>query len=102
MLEMLEMIGEEGNMALNIKVLGPGCSKCRLLKQHVHEALTLLEQELPELEATLLAVTDYQEIMQYPVLSTPALVVNERVLCAGRVPLTKEILGWLRAAAQAG
>ena len=89
-------------MVLNIKVLGPGCSKCQLLKQHVHEALTLLEEELPELEATLLAVTDYQEIMQDPVLSTPALVVNERVLSSGRVPLTQEIVGWLRAAAQAG
>lgn len=89
-------------MVLNIKVLGSGCPKCRLLKQHVHEALAVLEEELPELEATLLAVTDYQEIMQYPVLSTPALVVNERVLSSGRVPLTQEIVGWLRAAAQAG
>jgi hypothetical protein len=40
-------------------------------------------------------VTDYAAIMQYPILSTPGLVVNEQVVCSGRVPREAEITTWL-------
>lgn len=86
-------------MTLTIKVLGNNCSRCQVVEQHVHAALALLEKEAQQLEAMVIKVTDFDQISQYPVLSTPALVVNEQVLASGRIPSTKEIANWLRAMA---
>jgi hypothetical protein len=62
------------------------------------EALEMLNEERPNLEATLQHVTNFNEIMEYDILSTPGLVVNEEVVCAGRVPRINEVVSWLRAA----
>lgn len=83
---------------LNIKVLGPGCEACDWLEQQTVAALETLADEDPSLEATIQHVEDYREIMRYPVMFTPALVVNEKVVCAGRIPPVDEIVGWLREA----
>lgn len=83
---------------LNIKVLGPGCAKCYSLERAAAAALEAMLNENPDLEATLEHIEDMLEIEQYPVLFTPALVVNEKVLCAGRVPKKEEIIAWYRAA----
>ena len=72
---------------LTVKVLGPGCSNCKRLEQVTRQAL--------EAEATLVKVTDYAKIMQYPIMSTPALAVNEKGVVAGRVPSQAEITTWL-------
>lgn len=82
---------------LNIKVLGPGCAKCYSLERAAAAALEDMLNENPDLEATLEHIEDMLEIEQYPVLFTPALVVNEKVLCAGRVPKKEEIIAWYRA-----
>jgi small redox-active disulfide protein 2 len=83
---------------LNIKVLGPGCPNCRRVEQRAAAALEALAEEIPSLEATIQHVTDYDEIMEYPIMSTPGLVVNEQLVCAGRVPTVDEVAGWLREA----
>lgn len=83
---------------LNIKILGPGCRNCYLLEQITVEALEGLAKEQPDLEATLQHVTDYEEMMKYPLLFTPGLVVNEKLVSAGRLPPPEEIRGWLEAA----
>jgi small redox-active disulfide protein 2 len=64
-----------------IKVLGPGCDNCRRLTALTEQALA--ELGLPE---HVEKVTDYAEIAAYGVMSTPALVVDDEVLTAGRIP----------------
>ena len=83
---------------LNIKVLGAGCEVCDWVEQQTVAALERLAEEDPSLEATIQHVQDYGEIMKYSVMFTPALVVNEKVVCAGRIPTVDEIVGWLREA----
>jgi small redox-active disulfide protein 2 len=69
-----------------IKVLGPGCTNCKNLERVTREAVEALG-----LEATIEKVEDYAAIAGYGVMSTPALVVDEEVLVAGRVPTTAQV-----------
>lgn len=64
-----------------IKILGPGCKNCKNLERATRQALDDLH-----LDATLEKVEDYPTIVGYGVMSTPALVVDEKVLVSGRVP----------------
>ncbi len=75
---------------LTIKVLGSGCANCKRL-----EATTRKVVEAMGIEAQIEKVTDYAEIMKYPILSTPGLVVNETLVSAGRIPSEAEISAWL-------
>jgi small redox-active disulfide protein 2 len=75
---------------LTLKILGPGCANCKTLAYLAEHAVTRLG-----LEAKIEKVTDYAEIMRYSVLSTPGLVINEKVVCAGRIPTEAEITTWL-------
>jgi small redox-active disulfide protein 2 len=74
-----------------IKVLGSGCANCKRL-----EALSLKVAKDLGIEAEVVKVTDYAEIMKYPIMSTPGLVVNEKLVSAGRIPNEAEIAGWLK------
>lgn len=78
---------------LNIKILGPGCYNCEMLKIRVVEALEMLD-----VEATLQHITDYQQFMKYGLLFTPGLVINEKLVSAGRVPEPSEIVTFLTTA----
>ena len=78
---------------LEIKVLGPGCANCKRLEQMARSEVANLG-----LEADIAKVTDYGEIMAYGVMSTPGLVINERVVSYGRIPSNQEVIDWLIAA----
>jgi len=79
---------------LTIKVLEPGCANCKALEGVARKAVASLG-----IEAEIIKVQDYNEIMQYPILSTPALVVNEKVVVSGRVPAVDQVTTWLADAA---
>ncbi len=83
---------------LNIKILGPGCAKCYAVERVAAISLETLLREIPDLEATLVHIEDWNEIGQYPILITPGLVVNEKLVCAGRVPKKEEVIQWYREA----
>ena len=78
---------------LQIKVLGPGCENCKRLAFLANRAAQNLG-----VPANIEKVTDYAEIMKYQVLSTPGLVINEKLVSAGRIPAEREISAWLAAA----
>ncbi|HNZ02426.1 MAG TPA: thioredoxin family protein [Anaerolineaceae bacterium] len=78
---------------LNIKILGSGCANCKRLEALAHQAVETLG-----LEAEFEKVTDMAEIMTYPILSTPGLVINGRVVSSGRIPGLSEIEAWLKQA----
>jgi small redox-active disulfide protein 2 len=75
---------------LHIKVLGSGCNNCKKVEAVAKEAVAALG-----VEATVEKVTDYADIMQYNVLATPGLVVNEQLVAAGRIPKVAEVTTWL-------
>jgi hypothetical protein len=83
---------------LSIKILGPGCYNCYAVEQAAVEALEALLEEEPDLEASLEHIEDPLEFRRYPILFTPGLVVNEKLVCAGRIPSVLEVDAWLRAA----
>ncbi len=64
-----------------IKVLGSGCGKCNQLENLTKDVLKELG-----IEATIEHVRDINKIMEYPILATPGLVINEELVVAGKVP----------------
>lgn len=73
-----------------IKILGTGCPKCKQTEAIIHEALAQSGKE-----AEVIKVEDIQKIMEYQVMSTPAVVVDEVVKLKGKVPSIQEILSLL-------
>lgn len=75
---------------LTVKILGSGCPNCKKVEEIARKAATMLGAE-----ADFVKVTDYAEITEYSVLSTPGLVINETVVCSGRIPTEAEVTSWM-------
>lgn len=71
---------------MEIKVLGTGCARCKSLEKVTRKAVEELN-----LDATVEKVEDIQKIMEYAVMRTPALVINEKVVMSGQVPKVSEL-----------
>ena len=71
---------------MEIKVLGPGCAKCKTLQKMVADKVNELG-----LQAEVIKEEDIVKIMSYGILSTPGLVINGKVVMSGRLPSDQEL-----------
>lgn len=76
---------------MEIKVLGSGCAKCSSTKKLIAEVV----EELG-VDASVEPVTDLMKITEYHVMSTPAVVIDGKVVSSGKVPSRKEVAAWIR------
>jgi small redox-active disulfide protein 2 len=82
---------------LTIKILGTGCPNCKKVEEISRRAAAGLG-----VDAEFTKVTDYGRITDYPILGTPGLVINEKVVCSGRIPSEAEVTTWLATALAEG
>ncbi len=75
---------------LTIKILGPGCSNCKNVEAIARQAAAEMG-----MQADFVKITEWVEIKKYPILATPGLVINEKLVCAGRIPNQAEVTTWL-------
>ena len=78
---------------MKIKVLGPGCARCQQLERTTKEVV----EELG-IDAEVEEIKDMKKIMEYPILTTPGLVINEKLVCSGRVPTKSEVTTFITTA----
>lgn len=76
---------------VSVKVLGTGCKKCQNLENKVREIVTS-----NNIDATVEKVTDIQEMVNYGIMMTPGLIINEKVKSFGIIPKDDQILNWLK------
>lgn len=74
-----------------VKVLGPGCSKCKTLAANVHEAVAQLNESI-DFEY----ITDMDKILSYGIMMTPGLIIDGKVIATGRVVPVKELVELLK------
>ena len=78
---------------MKIKVLGPGCARCQQLEKTTMEVIKELG-----IDAEIDYVKDIKKIMEYPILTTPGLVIDEKLVCYGRVPTKAEVTTFITTA----
>ena len=78
---------------MKIKVLGPGCARCHQLEQTTREVVKELG-----IDAEIEDVKDVKKIMEYPILITPGLVIDEKLVCSDRVPSKSEVTTFITTA----
>ena len=71
---------------MEIKVLGTGCPKCKALEKATQNAVADMG-----IDATIVKEEDIMKIMGYGIMHTPGLVINEKVVCSGRIPSANEL-----------
>jgi len=76
---------------MKIKILGTGCPKCKKLEENAREALNNAGKK-----AEIIKITDINKIVDYEVMSMPAILVDDKLKCSGRIPDIEEIEEWLK------
>jgi len=78
---------------MKIKVLGPGCARCQQLEKTTREVVKELG-----IDAEVEEIKDMKKILEYPILTTPGLVIDEKLVCSGRVPTKSEVTTFITTA----
>jgi small redox-active disulfide protein 2 len=73
-----------------VKILGSGCANCRKLEAVAREAAANAN-----VQAEFVKVTDMKDILAYDLMSTPGLVIDEKLVSSGRIPTVAEVQTWL-------
>ena len=76
---------------MEIKVCGPGCANCTKAENVVKEAVAEAG-----IDARVMKISDFAEMAQLGVLSTPAVIINGQIKCVGKVPTKNEIKEWIK------
>jgi len=76
---------------MEVKILGTGCPKCKRLERIAREAAVEAG-----VEANFEKVTNVDDIMAYPIVSTPGLVIDGEVKSSGRLPRKEEVVAWMK------
>ncbi len=82
---------------MEVKILGLGCARCNALDKLVHKIVA--EQGF---DATITKVTKQEDILEYPILGLPGLVIDEQIVVFGRLPTKNEVVRWLTEARSTG
>lgn len=75
---------------MEIKVCGPGCASCEKARKTVEAVIAS-----KGIQADVIKVSDFQEIAKLGIFSTPAIVIDGKVMCVGRVPKQSEVEQWI-------
>ncbi|HUS70047.1 MAG TPA: thioredoxin family protein [Anaerolineae bacterium] len=75
---------------MEIKILGIGCANCKRVEGVARQVVAEMG-----VEATISEVTDMNDIVSYDILTTPGLVINEKVVSSGRIPSKAEVTSWV-------
>jgi len=78
---------------ISVKVLGTGCKKCQTLEAKVIDLVAT-----NQIDATIEKVTDIQEMVNYGIMMTPGLIINEKVKSFGIIPKDDQLISWLKEA----
>lgn len=76
---------------VSVKILGTGCKKCQTLESKVRDLVTQ-----NGIDAVVEKVTDIQEMVNYGIMMTPGLIINEKVKSFGIIPKDDQIINWLK------
>jgi small redox-active disulfide protein 2 len=76
---------------VSVKILGTGCKKCQTLEAKVRDLIAA-----NNIDAIVEKVTDINEMMNYSIMMTPGLVINEKVKSFGIIPKDDQIINWLK------
>ena len=76
---------------ISVKVLGTGCKKCQTLEAKVRDLVAT-----NQIDATVEKVTDIQEMVNYGIMMTPGLIINEKVKSFGIIPKDDQLISWLK------
>lgn len=82
---------KQEDIAMEIKVLGPGCVRCEQVEKLIREVLAETS-----VEATVDKVKDFKQIASYGVFGTPAVIIDGEVKSVGKIPKKEDILKWIK------